>query len=89
MSSSASRGEARCVTLRSIDLHRRRSVVVIMDEDGTRVSLPRIENSSMALAEAVAETGPDVEVVLEATWGWYGRLMCLPRPVVGCIWRIH
>ncbi len=47
-----------------IDLHRRRSVVVIMDEHGTRVSLRRIENSPLALAEAVAEAGPDAEVVL-------------------------
>ena len=54
-----------------IDLHRRRSVVVIMDPDGTRVSLERIENSPLALVEAVAEAGPDPEVVLEATWGWY------------------
>ncbi len=39
-----------------IDLHRRRWVVVIMDEDGTRVSLRRIENLPLALAEVVAFT---------------------------------
>ena len=54
-----------------IDLHRRRSVVVILDSDGTRVSSTRIENSPMNLAAAVAEAGPEPEVVLEATWGWY------------------
>jgi transposase len=54
-----------------VDLHRRRSVVVIMDPDGTTVSLRRIENSPLALAEAVGEAGPDPEVVIEATWGWY------------------
>ena len=54
-----------------IDLHRRRSVVVILDPDGSRVSSTRIENSPVALAAAVAEAGPDPEVVLEATWGWY------------------
>ncbi len=54
-----------------IDLHRRRSVVVILNPDGTKVSSRRIENSPMALAEAVAEAGPEPEVVLEATWGWY------------------
>jgi len=59
---------SRCV---GIDLHRRRSVVVILDPDGTRVSSTRIENSPMALAAAVADPGPEPEVVLEATWGWY------------------
>lgn len=54
-----------------VDLHRRRSVVVILDPDGTKVSSRRIENSPLALAEAVAEAGPCPEVVLEATWGWY------------------
>ena len=54
-----------------VDLHRRRSVVVILDSDGTRVSSTRIENSPMNLAAAVAEAGPEPEVVLEATWGWY------------------
>lgn len=54
-----------------IDLHRRRSVVVILDPDGTKVSSTRIENSPMNLAAAVGEAGPEPEVVLEATWGWY------------------
>jgi hypothetical protein len=46
-------------------------VVVIQEEDGTKVSSTRIENSPMNLAAAVAEAGPEPEVVLEATWGWY------------------
>jgi hypothetical protein len=46
-------------------------VVVIMDPDGTRVSSTRIENSPMNLAAAVREAGPEPEVVLETTWGWY------------------
>ncbi len=54
-----------------IDLHRRRSVVVILDEDGTKVSSERIDNSPLELARVVAEAGPDPEVMLEATWGWY------------------
>ena len=54
-----------------IDLHRRRSVVVILDEDGVKQSSVRIENSPLALAEAVAEAGAGAEVVIEATWGWY------------------
>jgi transposase len=54
-----------------IDLHRRRSVVVILDPDGTKVSSERIDNSPLELVRAVAEAGPAPEVVLEATWGWY------------------
>jgi len=54
-----------------IDLHRRRSVVVILDPDGTKLSSTRIENSPMALVAAVGEAGAEPEVVLEATWGWY------------------
>ena len=42
-----------------------------MDPDGRKVSSTRIENSSMNLAAAVWEAGPEPEVVLEATWGWY------------------
>jgi len=68
-----------------IDLHRRRSVVVILDEDGTRVSSRRIDNSPLALAAAVGEAGPSPEVVLEATWGWYWAADVLAE--AGC--RVH
>jgi len=54
-----------------IDLHRRRSQVVILDEDGTKLSSVRVENSPAGLASAVGEAGPAPEVVMEATWGWY------------------
>jgi transposase len=54
-----------------IDLHRRRSQVVILDGDGVKRSSVRVENSPGALVEAVAAAGEAPEVVLEATWGWY------------------
>jgi transposase len=54
-----------------IDLHRRRSVIVRKNAAGELLSKVRIENSPMALAEAVAAAGPAPEVVLEATFGWY------------------
>lgn len=54
-----------------IDLHRRRSVIVRKNAAGEVLSKARIENSPMALAEAVAAAGPEPEVVLEATFGWY------------------
>jgi hypothetical protein len=53
-------------------LHRRRSVVVVSDEDGNRVSWSRIDNTPANLAgEIVAAGGAAAEVAMEATWGWY------------------
>ncbi len=58
-----------------IDLHRRRSVIVALNEAGDRVWSSRIENSRFNLEmelrsiEAVVES--PVHVVIEATWGWY------------------
>jgi hypothetical protein len=54
-----------------IDLHRRRSVVVRMSATGEKLSCVRIANEPMAIAAAVAEAGPEPEVVIEATYGWY------------------
>jgi transposase len=55
-----------------IDLHRRRSVIVVLNEDGNRVSWSRIDNTPANLAaEVVAAGGPAAEVAMEATWGWY------------------
>lgn len=42
---------SRCV---GIDLHRRRSVVVILDPGDTKVSSKRIDNSPLELAKGVA-----------------------------------
>ena len=54
-----------------IDLHRRRSVIVRMTENGEVLSTVQIENDPMALSLALAEAGPDPEVALESTYGWY------------------
>lgn len=54
-----------------IDLHRRRSVIVRMDESGETLQSVRIDNDPVALGLALAEAGPDPEVALEATYGWY------------------
>lgn len=54
-----------------IDLHRRRSVIVRMDEQGETISSVAIDNDPVALALEVAKAGPDAEAVLEATYGWY------------------
>ena len=54
-----------------IDLHRRRSVIVRKDADGEVLSKTRIVNDPEEMIRAVAAAGPEPEVVLEATFGWY------------------
>src|SRR5918995_5160463 len=54
-----------------VDLHRRRSVIVVLDSDGTELWTKRIDNDPLTLGLEIEKTGPDPEVVLEATWGWY------------------
>ena len=55
-----------------IDLHRRRSVLVVLNDDGDRLSWCRIDNTPANLAaEIVAAGGAEAEVAMEATWGWY------------------
>ena len=54
-----------------IDLHRRRSVIVVLDDDGEEVWSRKIDNDPATLAAAIVDAGPDPEVVIEATYGWY------------------
>ena len=54
-----------------IDFHRRRSVIVRLSAEGKKLSVKRLTNEPLAIAAAVAEAGPEAEVVIEATYGWY------------------
>src|SRR5215472_2617444 len=54
-----------------MDLHRRRSVLVRMTEDGRKLETVRIENSPAALRAVLARAGNSPQVVVEATYGWY------------------
>jgi transposase len=54
-----------------MDLHRRRSVLVRMTEDGRRLGVARITNSPQALRREIARAGDSPRVVLEGTYGWY------------------
>jgi transposase len=54
-----------------MDLHRRRSVLVRMTEDGRRLGMARITNSPAELRAQIARAGKRPRVVLEATYGWY------------------
>jgi transposase len=54
-----------------MDLHRRRSVLVRMTEDGRRLGMARIASSPAELRREIARAGKSPRVVLEATYGWY------------------
>src|SRR2546429_417981 len=54
-----------------MDLHRRRSVIVRMTEDGRKLETARITNSPAALRAVIAKAGKNPKVVIEATYGWY------------------
>ena len=54
-----------------MDLHRRRSVLVRMTEDGRRLGMSRITNSPQELRAEIARARKSPKVVLEATYGWY------------------
>jgi transposase len=54
-----------------IDFHRRRSVIVRVSASGERLSVVRVANEAVAISAAVVEAGPNPEVVIEATYGWY------------------
>ncbi len=60
-----------------IDLHRRRSVIFTMDGEGNKLGCRRIANEPLALLRAVTEFGPEPEVIVEATYGWYWAVDCL------------
>jgi hypothetical protein len=54
-----------------MDLHRHRSVLVRMTEDGRKLETARIDNSPAALRTVLARAGSSPRVVVEATYGWY------------------
>src|SRR5436190_9392728 len=54
-----------------IDFHRRRSVIVRKNAAGKKLGSVRVANDPLALAGAIVDAGPEPEVVIEATYGWY------------------
>jgi hypothetical protein len=65
-----------------IDLHRRRSVIVRVDGDGTKLGSVRVPNDPSEISAAVAVAGEDAEVIVEATYGWVRHEA--PSDRVGC-----
>jgi Transposase IS116/IS110/IS902 family len=72
-----------------VDLHRHRSVLVRMTEDGRKLGTARISNSAAALRAEIARAGENPRVVLEATYGWYWAADTLAAAGPRCIWRIR
>ena len=71
----------------AIDLHRWRSVIVREDQGGQELGVTRIDNSPLALSQAVGEAGPCPQVAIEATAGWYWAVDVLPKSLGRrCIW---
>ena len=70
-----------------MDLHRRRSVLVRMTEDGRRLGTARITNSPGELRAQLARAGKSPRVVLEATYGWYWAADTLAAAGRRCTWR--
>jgi transposase len=60
----------------SVDLHRRRSLVMSRNADGSTCST-RIDNSPQNLVDAVFAAGDEPVVAIEATYGWYWAADCL------------
>jgi len=54
-----------------MDLHRRRSVLVRMTEDGRKLATAWIASSPARLAAEIRRAGLHPKVVLEACYGWY------------------
>jgi transposase len=53
-----------------IDLHRKRSQIAALDEQGTELLSRRVANDPEALRAILAELGGELQVALEATYGW-------------------
>ena len=54
-----------------IDLHRRSATIYRMSKEGDVLGCVRIPSQPFELAQAMEPAGPEPEVVLESTYGWY------------------
>jgi transposase len=54
-----------------VDLHLHRSVVGIIDADGSQLGWVRIDNDPKSLVRECRKAGRGAPVAIEATYGWY------------------
>ena len=69
----------------AVDLHRQRSLIVRESEAGEKLGVERIVNDADTLKEVIAQAGPEPEVAIEATYGWYWAVDALEE--IGA--RVH
>src|SRR5436309_10004254 len=62
--------EAQAMIYVGIDLHRKRSQIAALDEQGTELLSRRVANEPEALKAILDELGGELQVALEATYGW-------------------
>ena len=67
-----------------IDLHRHRSVVMHMADDGEVLGWTRLANDPETLVAEVRKAGEDPQVAIEATYGWYWAVDALHGRRSGC-----
>ena len=61
-------------------------MIVRLSASGERLSVVRVANEAVAISAAVVEAGPNPEVVIEATYGWYW-VVDLLQELGGRRWR--
>ncbi|MGH3031206.1 MAG: IS110 family transposase [Gaiellaceae bacterium] len=74
-----------------IDLHRKRSHVTALAEDGNELLSGNVANEPEALRAILAELGGEARVALEATFGreWLAELLEADEHELHCISRIR
>ena len=72
-----------------MDLHRRRSVLVRMTEDGRRLGTAKITNSPAELRAQIARAGKSPRVYSRRRTGGTGPWIPSRRRARRCTWRIR
>jgi Transposase len=70
-----------------IDLHRRRSHVAVIDEQGELTASRRIVNDRGAFLELLGAPEGKTHVAIEATYGWEWLAELLETPAMTCTSR--
>jgi transposase len=72
-----------------IDLHRKRSQIAALDEQGSELLSRRVANEPEALKAILDELGGELRVALEATYGWEWLAELLEARGTSCTSRIR
>jgi transposase len=67
---SSSGKEAQVSVYVGMDVHRKRTQIAILNEDGTEVVNRNVDNGSVAMREVLEDLPQGTEVAFEAGYGW-------------------